>query len=441
MTSASYDILEQLFSKSSASFEEGKVEETLEAVLAARPANSGTVEDRILPGWLGTVEHGFVAFARSNPAACTKSLLSTFNGVMAYLTSSAPAVRQAATSALAALIKYCISNAEVQYSVDYAPTDEIDEEHPLHALCESLLSAMRNIKYQGSGMSHLLQATAALISRLRLRCVPANGNGNRNTPAAALLMREHVKFVGHLRSIEGYEHRDAAEVVIATATEVCGPAWILGLLPLNLTEEDKLSPEDPGRAWLLPLVRTKIVNTELGHFVNYFVPLSQRIYSLRQQALDRGDATKATDAQKARAGVEAKIYEALVAQIWALLPGYCDLPTDLEQAFTPAFCEVLSNVMNTQEQLRPPVFRGLQLLVERNKAILSSGSPPEIMMESFGVDRTVAQRNLTLLGGLASDLLAVMFNIFSSANKEGRGYILDCIAAYLGVLPADVSRV
>lgn len=64
LTGASYDILETLFSKSSESFEEGKVEETLEAVLAARPAGTGSVDERILPGWLGTVEHGFVAFAR-----------------------------------------------------------------------------------------------------------------------------------------------------------------------------------------------------------------------------------------------------------------------------------------------------------------------------------------------------------------------------------------
>ena len=64
LTGASYDILETLFSKSSDSFEEGKVEETLEAVLAARPSGSGSVDERILPGWLGTVEHGFVAFAR-----------------------------------------------------------------------------------------------------------------------------------------------------------------------------------------------------------------------------------------------------------------------------------------------------------------------------------------------------------------------------------------
>lgn len=64
LTTASYDILETLFSKSSDSFEEGKVEETLEAVLAAKPTGSGSVEERILPGWLGTVEHGFVAFSR-----------------------------------------------------------------------------------------------------------------------------------------------------------------------------------------------------------------------------------------------------------------------------------------------------------------------------------------------------------------------------------------
>lgn len=437
LTSASYDILEQLFTKSSDSFEEGKIEEILSAVLDARPDGNGTVEERILPGWLGTVEHGFVAFARSSPEACTLAVFPTVRGVMGYLSSTVPAIRAAATSTLTALVRYCITSNEITYSVSYAPTGEVDPEHPLHAICDALLSAVRNIKNQAVAMPHLLQVIASTVLKLRVQVDdPMTG---KRVPAASALLAEHIKVAGHLRGTEGFEYREAAELVLGAATEVCGPEWLLHLIPLNLIDSEKLDPEEAGRAWLLPILRSKVTNTHLSHFTSYFVPLSESIYIKYREAEGRADAPSASEAVKKRAGIEAKVYEAVVAQIWALFPGYCDLPVDLPNAFTPAFCEILSNVMYSQSHLRPPVFRGLQLLVERNASIVASASPREILLDTFGLEKADGEANLALLARLATDLLAVMFNVFSSASKEGRGYILDCIAAYLGILSPEVS--
>lgn len=109
------------------------------------------------------------------------------------------------------------------------------------------------------------------------------------------------------------------------------------------------------------------------------------------------------------------------------------------QAFTKQFCEILSNVLYSQGHLRPPIFRGLQLLVERNKSIMSSASPSEVLQQTFGLDAAAGKKNIQLLSGLAPNLLAVMFNVFSKAGKEGRGYVLDGISAYLSILTAKVS--
>jgi ribosomal RNA-processing protein 12 len=79
---------------------------------------------------------------------------------------------------------------------------------------------------------------------------------------------------------------------------------------------------NPGRAWLLPILKTHVKNTELGHFSGYFVPLSERLY----QKVIEGETVKAKT-------MEVKILETVVEQIWALLPSYCEFPTDLAKVF------------------------------------------------------------------------------------------------------------
>ena len=154
---------------------------------------------------------------------------------------------------------------------------------------------------------------------------------------------------------------------------------------------------------------------------------------------ERGARLEGEQAKK-RAGIEAKVFEAVVQQIWALFPGYCDLPVDLPQAFTKQFCEILSNVVYSQAHLRPPIFRGLQLLVERNKSLSASATASEASIEAFGIDAAAGKSNIQLLSGLAPNLLAVMFNVFSKAGKQGRGFVLDAISAYLSILTVKVSN-
>ena len=125
----------------------------------------------------------------------------------------------------------------------------------------------------------------------------------------------------------GFGGKAEAERVVGAAIRAVGPDAVLKILPLNLSNA---GPDRPGRAWMLPLLRDNVANTRLGHFREEFVPLSERIYG-------RSWKTRARTRT-----MQTKIYETLVQQIWALLPGYCTLPLDLREAFDTQFAELLA---------------------------------------------------------------------------------------------------
>jgi ribosomal RNA-processing protein 12 len=75
-------------------------------------------------------------------------------------------------------------------------------------------------------------------------------------------------------------------------------------------------PSEPGRAFLLPLLRNRTTNTSLAYFTKVMVPLSERLFN-------------AKTASESVRPIEAKVYEALVDQVWACLKGFCDVPIDL----------------------------------------------------------------------------------------------------------------
>lgn len=72
------------------------------------------------------------------------------------------------------------------------------------------------------------------------------------------------------------------------------------------------------RAYILPLL-AQPHPSPLGHFVSYFVPLSERMFDLQQKAETEGRQS------------EAKVWSVLVSQIWSGLAGYCHASVDLPQ--------------------------------------------------------------------------------------------------------------
>lgn len=382
---------------------------------------------QLLPAYLRALEHAMSAYSRfADGEPAWRLTPHVWNDVWALSMSArsdasrtAPAVRSAGRDVLIALLRYCVPDAAIADALSASFSKKKASNASLLALIQSIEDALGkdSLQYMHA-RAEILSVLASLITRLRYHYV---ANTQPPHPAAASLTMHIVQTIAELRQEPTFEHREYADTVIAAAVEVCGPRLLLEALPLNLFGE----AQGPGRAWLLPLIRTKINNTELSHFTGELVSLSEKIFNKRQQA--------ETDGRP----VEAKMYEALTEQIWALFPAYCAMPRDLISAFTRQFAELLTNVLYTQPNLRPSICRGLQALVYRNEALVSSGAPSDSLKHAFGLDQADGKANIAHLSAIAPNLLAVLFNVFSQSPGEGRGFVYDTIAAYLRVMSAQ----
>ncbi|SNX86308.1 related to RRP12 - Protein required for normal pre-rRNA Processing [Melanopsichium pennsylvanicum] len=391
-----------------------------------------TADVQLLPAYLRALEHAMSAYSRfdsGKPAwrmapQVWADVLAMSMSAKSDASRTAPAVRSAGRDTLIALLKYCVPDAAVNDSIKASFSNKKKAAvAPLLDMIQSIEDALGkdSLQYMHS-RAEILSVLASLIARLRYHYVP---NTQPTHPAAASLTMHIVQSIAELRQEPTFEHREHADTVIGAAVEVCGPRLLLDAMPLNLFGE----AEGPGRAWLLPLIRTKINNTELSHFTGDLVSLSEKIFNKRQEA--------ETDSRP----VEAKMYEALTEQIWALFPAYCAMPRDLIAAFTRQFAELLTNVLYTQPNLRPSICRGLQALVYRNEALVSSGAPRDSLKHAFGLDQADGEANIAHLSAIAPNLLAVLFNVFSQSPGEGRGFVYDTIAAYLRVMsPQDIQN-
>lgn len=108
------------------------------------------------------------------------------------------------------------------------------------------------------------------------------------------------------------------------------------------------------------------------------------------------------------------------------------------QAFDQSFAELLANLLYAQADIRTDICRALQNLVDSNKAIVDIEGDEDLVVQAR-ISKADAQRNLDHLSGFASNLLAVLFNVYSQTLPQYRGIILRTINAYLSVIPEKVS--
>lgn len=259
------------------------------------------------------------------------------------------------------------------------------------------------IKYQHA-TKEVLEWAAACIAKFR----------NRASPFLGVL-----EAAGQWRTneLEAFPHNKQAEDVIAAGVAALGPEAVLARLPLNFA-----GSLGPGRAWMLPLLRDNVRNASLAFFQRELVPVAAFF------------AEKAAAAQQD--SVHSKIFATLADQTWALLPPFCDLPRDLPEAFTDDFAAGLADRMYADVALRVTVCHALRLLVESNVAYAGGALADDpVMQKQFAVEQ--ATENIALLALKAANLLLVLFNIFSSTAPELRGFVLETIDAYLGIVPKD----
>lgn len=296
---AAFDIFEIIFAgmaedEASAS---SKLPRMLEIIAELQPSQN---DSQLLPPWIAVLSRGYDVAAQVSPEETFQKLPDLFSMISKFLSSSSHNIRISASECLISFLVNCIPS-----SVLLEPS--IYDEKVLEKLAKTV-NDLLSVKYQGAWME-VFNVVAAMFDALRWRSAP--------------LMNNTVKTIGDLRGNDSFAGKKEADAVLAKAIRAMGPDNVLEILPLNLA---KPVAGQPGRAWLLPIMRDSVSNTRLAHFRSELVPLSELMF---QRVLDHGDAEKT---------MEVKIYETLVQQTWAALPGYCDLPLDLTEVRVNSGC-------------------------------------------------------------------------------------------------------
>ncbi|EEY15469.1 90S preribosome component RRP12 [Verticillium alfalfae VaMs.102] len=377
MTVATFDIFEMIFAGMAA--DDAAASSKLPRLIEIISELRPAANDtQLIPPWLAILSRGYDVSAQLEPEDTFQNLPDLFTMVLAFLESPSHNIRISASECLVSFLANCVpASVIIEPSVyDEKTLDKVAK------AAETLLS----VKYQAA-------------------------------------WPESFNVFGAIN--DSFGGKKEADEVIGRAIRAVGPDAVLSVLPLNLATPAK---GQPGRAWMFPLLRDYVSNTHLAHFRAEMVPLSELMF---QRVLDHGEAAKT---------MEVKIYETLVQQIWATLPGYCDLPLDLAAAFDQSFAELLANLLYKQVELRLEVCRALKTLIESNQAIAELEDAADDMVRQSRVPRETARANLAYLGTYAGNMLAVLFNVYTQTLPQSRGPILLSINAFLSITPAAELR-
>ena len=391
---SAFEVFEVIFESMQDELSSAKLPRLLEAIVELKPQQN---DAQLLPPWIAILSRGYGAYAQLESEEVFAKLPELMDLVLTFLPNPSHNIRVSASECLISFFANCIPN-----SVILEPS--VYDEKVLQRVADKAVELL-SVKYQTAWME-VFNVLSALFDALRWRGDP--------------YLLPLVQAVGELRGNNSFQGKKEADQVLGHAIRSLGPQAVLSVLPLNLVKPKK---GQAGRAWLLPLFRDNVTNTNLAHFKDELVPLSETMY---QRVMDHGSAEKTMDV---------KVYETVVQQVWSILPGYCDLPVDLRIAVDQKFAELLSNVLYQQADLRVNVCRALEKLVQSNQTVLDSDADTEELQVEHRTTKEDAQKNMSHLASLASNLLAVLFNVYSQTLPQSRAYILQCINAYLSITP------
>jgi ribosomal RNA-processing protein 12 len=399
LTMAAFEIFEVIFAGMADELASAKLPRLLEVIGELQPSKN---DSQLLPPWIAVISRGYEVSAQIEPEDTFMKLPDLFTMIAEFLTSSSHNIRISASECLISFLVNLIPDSVILEPSVY--DEKILEK--VAKIAQDLLS----VKYQAAWME-VFNMLSAMFETLRWQSDP--------------ILKPVLRTVGDLRSNESFAGKKEADAVISRAISAMGPAAVLDILPLNLPRPP---PGQTGRVWMLPLLRDSVHNTKLAHFRTEMVPLSEQLYN---RVIEHGTREKT---------MEIKVFETVVQQIWSILPGYCDLPLDLVEAFDQTFCEMLANLLYGQADLRTDICKALLNLVDSNKAIVElEVEGAEDLLAQARISKADAKRNLDHLASFASNMLAVLFNVYSQTLPQYRGTILRTINAYLSIVPEKVS--
>jgi ribosomal RNA-processing protein 12 len=118
---------------------------------------------------------------------------------------------------------------------------------------------------------------------------------------------------------ESHNFHNDKEVEYATgcAIRALGPAFVFKVIPIR----DGPESINIDRSWLLPVMKEKISHASLKYFATEILELATFCRK------------KARELEQAKDVPGSHTYELLCNQFWALLPSFCNNPTDVKDNF------------------------------------------------------------------------------------------------------------
>lgn len=404
LVSAAFGAFEGLFESMSNIIDVEKFAKVLGILLDLKPSVNDT---HLAAPWLAIIAKAFESFAKVSIMDCLKTFTIYIPKISSFLSSEVPDIYTSASQCLIAIVSQTVND-----DILALPSNENGVSPEMYELIDEIMSffaehiekELFSIKYQYAN-KEILEFITALIANFKKRCNP--------------YMLDILETIGQWRTdeSESYPNNKEAEDVLAVSIRAIGPEVLLGILPLNL------AGGGPGRAWLLPLLRDNVSFSSLGFYKKEILPLVDFF-------------GKKIEESSNKSSLNLKIFQTIVDQIWSLFPAFSDLPRDLPDAFDDQFASSISSLLYANVDMRVPVCNAFRILVTSNQEYVEGYENQSVLVkEEFGIE--AAQKNLEYLASKASNILSVLFNVFSSTHPESRGFVLETINAYLGIIPKD----
>jgi len=275
--------------------------------------------------WLRVIDSAACNLARVSPHLCLSHLPRLFSVCMNCLLSDHEEVAKAAVNSMKTLLQECVKPVE--------GNDSSSNQSKTHL--------QKIVKILETGLSYQFHSVWALVLQLWATAYSVIGE------IAPKLLIKSLSDMGELRDSEHFFYKAEMDKALGSAVKTLGPRLVLEALPLGISGEND-NPEFP-RSWLLPVVRDNVTHTELGFFTSYFLPLAATFKK------------NAEDLSKQGRKAESTAYDVLQLQIWSMLKGFCDHPTDIRQNFQ-GLAKILGTALNEREDLRMDVMSALRSL-------------------------------------------------------------------------------
>jgi len=383
--------------------EDGWNDEDADEQMVPAPPNRAELAGRFLPGMvevpLSMLNVAYVsAFVRAMAAA-----------VAQLCGKEASPLKLAATKKILSLFSEqdpgLLRAAKEASSTIFSAAGDAEDDQFLQDLLEAVRPLLR-FEVKGS-WSSALPAVGALFDALGARRSQLDLANLQQWDVTTFqhakpLVMELIEVRDKSRSGELNVYGKELQEAIASVIKTLGPQQVLRTMPLEVLQHPltDMQYEQKSRSWMLLALKDSCQQTALQDFGNYFIPLASSLKA------------KANEAAQKDAPVLEKKYLTLLEQVWALLPGFCTEPLDMQNALLAnggQLAKQLVAVLQNDGSLRDHVWAGFKRLCDAS------------LQPSSRLSEALQESNKACLKTLSGRVMPEMLNVYIKMHAEMEG--------------------